>query len=64
MIDLLDLMNEKYKPSVTKHDTLLHLITFINESGTHQTQNNISLEQMKILKDNAYMLYRKLNAFL
>ncbi len=64
MIDLIDLMNEPYYPNVDKLDTLFKEISFINSVGDHHVHTTITKEQMQILKENAYALYKKLNAYL
>ena len=62
MIDLIDLMNEVFTPCINDLDKDIRELYFVNDAGDHDVYTTINTKQMKILRQNIFVLYKKLNS--
>ena len=60
MIDLIDLLYERYEVYLDHLDERNHVISFLNQAGDHECEMNIHAEDMILLASNLERVLDKL----
>ena len=61
MLDLLDLMNQKYTPKLTNLDSQTMELSFLNKELDHDVYISITFDQIKTLSNNFRSLIKQLD---
>lgn len=63
MLDLLDLMQDNFEPTIEHIDDMLFSIHFIDDTREHEYEATCDKHEILRLRNNAHRLYRLLGEF-